>query len=71
VLILAFESSEILPHSVSNAVGDVAALRGDIALVGRAVRDVAGRCALAAAPARVHARGVSTITLAPVASVIK
>ena len=58
VLILEYDSTEILPGGAGNAAANVAALGGIAALVALAGRDDAGRRVLAACPARVDTGAV-------------
>ena len=58
VLILEYDSTEILPGGAGNAAANVAALGGIASLVALAGRDDAGRRVLAACPARVDTRSI-------------
>ena len=58
VLILEYDSTEILPGGAGNAAANVAALGGVADLVALAGRDDAGRRVLAACPSRVNTRAV-------------
>ena len=58
VLILEYDSTEILPGGAGNAAANVAALGGIASLVALAGRDDAGRRVLAACPSRVDTRAV-------------
>ncbi len=58
VLILEYDSTEILPGGAGNAAANVAALGGIAALVALAGRDEAGRRVLAACPGRVDTRAI-------------
>ncbi|MEP7118462.1 MAG: PfkB family carbohydrate kinase [Acidobacteriota bacterium] len=58
VLILEYDSTEILPGGAGNAAANVAALGGIAGLVALAGRDDAGRRVLGACPARVETTGV-------------
>ena len=58
VLILEYDSTEILPGGAGNAAANVAALGGIASLVALAGRDDAGRRVLAACPARVGTRSI-------------
>ena len=58
VLILEYDSTEIVPGGAGNAAANVAALGGIASLVALAGRDEAGRRVLAACPARVDSRSV-------------
>jgi D-glycero-beta-D-manno-heptose-7-phosphate kinase len=58
VLILEYDSTEVLPGGAGNAVNNVASLGGRATLVGLAGRDEAGRRLLAALPRRVARDGI-------------
>jgi rfaE bifunctional protein kinase chain/domain len=58
VLILEYDSTEVVPGGAGNAVANVASLGGRADLVGVVGRDDAGRRLLAALPGRVDTRGV-------------
>jgi rfaE bifunctional protein kinase chain/domain len=58
VLILEYDSTEVLPGGAGNAVNNVARLGGRATLVGLAGRDEAGRRVLAALPRRVVRDGI-------------
>ncbi len=58
VLILEYDSTQILPGGAGNAAANVAALGGQATLVALAGRDDAGRRVLAACPTRVDTRAV-------------
>ncbi len=58
VLILEYDSTEILPGGAGNAAANVAALGGVASLVALAGRDEAGRRVLAACPSRVDTRSI-------------
>lgn len=58
VLILEYDSTEILPGGAGNAAANVAALGGIASLVALAGRDEAGRRVLAACPSRVDTRSI-------------
>ena len=58
VLILGYDSTEVVPGGAGNAVANVASLGGRADLIGVVGRDDAGRRLLAALPTRVDTRGV-------------
>jgi len=58
VLILEYDSTEILPGGAGNAASNAAALGGHVTVVGLAGRDEAGRRLLASMPRRVDRNGV-------------
>src|SRR5918995_1117888 len=58
VLILEYDSTEILPGGAGNAANNAAALGGRVGLIGLAGRDDAGRRLLASLPRKVSRDGI-------------
>ncbi len=58
VLILEYDSTEVVPGGAGNAASNVAALGGQVRLVSLAGRDEAGRRLLRSLPSRIDRRGV-------------